>query len=237
MTAKTEKLDRPDSREEPALREAEDEHTDTLLEEIANAVTHGIAAGLAIAALVLLIVQAAGTGNALAVLSVILYGCSLIFMFLVSTLYHSIPTGRTKSIFLAFDHCAIFLLIAGTYTPITLLLLPGWEGWFLFGVQWAMAAGGVFLRLAVFRYLHPGFLVAYLVMGWIGFLFAGTLGEALGSRGVDLILIGGLFYTTGLGFYVWRRFPFNHMLWHLFVLSGAIFHFFAMTYFVLPKAA
>lgn len=213
----------------------EAEHTDSLIEEVANAVTHGIGAGLAIAALTILIIGAASTGNALAILAVILYGTTLFVLFLSSTLYHIIPNHRAREVLLTFDHCGIFLLIAGTYTPITVISLSGWRGWLLFGLIWGLALIGIAIRLFWIKYQHPIFIVLYVAMGWMGFIFSKSLGAALGVPGANLILIGGLFYTAGLVFFSWRKLPFNHMLWHLSVLAGSIFHFFAMVYYVVPK--
>lgn len=222
--------------ESPPPRTAEDEHSESLIEEIANAVTHGIGAGLAIAALVILTVAAASTESALAILAVILYGTTLITLFLSSTLYHSIPHRRTREVLLTLDHCGIFLLIAGTYTPITVISLAGWQGWLLFGLIWGLAITGILIRVFWIKYQHPVFIVLYVAMGWMGFIFSKSLGDALGVPGVNLILIGGLFYTAGLIFFSWRKLPFNHMLWHLSVLAGSIFHFFAMFYYVVPTA-
>lgn len=221
----------------PARKETEQEteHTDSLIEEVANAVTHGIGAGLAIAALTILVIGAASTGNALAILAVIIYGATLIVLFLSSTLYHMIPHRRAREILLTFDHCGIFLLIAGTYTPITVISLAGWRGWLLFGLIWGLALIGIAIRLFWIKYQHPIFIVLYVAMGWMGFIFSKSMGDALGVPGANLILIGGLFYTAGLVFFSWRKLPFNHMLWHLSVLAGSIFHFFAMIYYVVPK--
>lgn len=220
-------------------RKARSEHADlfreSLLEEIASAVTHGIGAGLAVAALVLGVIYAAEVESAWAIVGVAIYGATLIFTFLVSTLYHSLPFAKAKRVFLAFDHCAIFLLIAGTYTPIT-LVLKGWEGWFLFGAVWALAIAGVLLRLFWLRYMHPLFYVIYLAMGWMGFFFSAPIEEKMGWGGIELILIGGVCYTGGLVFYALRRLPFNHALWHLSVIAGAIVHFFAVYDYVIPSA-
>jgi hemolysin III len=222
-------------------RNARSEHADlareTLLEEIANAATHAIGAGLAVAALVLGVVYAAQVESAWAIVGAAIYGATLVFMFVASTLYHSIPKASVKRIFLAFDHCAIFLLIAGTYTPITLVVLTGWMGWTLFGLVWALAIAGVLLRLVWLRYMHPVFYLIYLAMGWIGFAMAGPLTARIGWGGVELILIGGVCYTGGLVFYALRRLPFNHALWHLAVIAGSILHFFAIYDYVIPTAA
>jgi len=219
-----------------ARTEDDDLTRESLLEEIANAVTHGIGAGLAIAALVLSVVYAANVESAWAIVATAIYGATLIFMFVASTLYHSLPYRRAKRVLLAFDHCAIFLLIAGTYTPITLVVMQGWQGWFLFGVVWGLAVTGLLLRLVWLRYMHPVFYVIYLAMGWVGFFFATPIEAKMGWNGVEMILIGGICYTGGLVFYALRRLPFNHALWHLSVIAGAIVHFFAVYDYVIPRA-
>jgi hemolysin III len=223
-------------------RNARSEHDDftreTLREEIASAATHAIGIGLAIAALVLGVVYAAEIESAWAIVAAAIYGATLVFLFAVSTLYHSFPMERAKRLFLAFDHCAIFLLIAGTYTAITLTVMNGtWQGWVLFGTVWALALSGMLLRLVWLRYMHPIFYVIYLAMGWVGFFFAGAVEAKVGWNGVEMILIGGVCYTGGLVFYALRRLPFNHALWHLAVMAGAIVHFFAVYDYVIPKAA
>lgn len=221
-----------------ARTEHDDLARESLLEEIASAVTHAIGVGLAIAALVLGVVYAAQIESAWAVVGAAIYGATLVFMFLVSTLYHSIPKPKAKRLFLAFDHCAIFLLIAGTYTAITLIVMNGrWQGWVLFGVVWGLALTGMLLRLIWLRYMHPIFYLIYLAMGWIGFAFADAVEAKVGWDGVEMILIGGVCYTSGLVFYALRRLPFNHALWHLSVMAGAIVHFFAVYDYVIPKAA
>ena len=220
-----------------ARNEHEDLFRETLVEEIASAATHGIGAGLAVAALVLGVVYAAQVESAPAIVGAAIYGATLVFLFMVSTLYHSLPFAKAKRVFLAFDHCAIFLLIAGTYTPITLVVMEGWQGWLLFGVVWALALTGTLLRLVWVRYMHPLFYLIYLAMGWVGFLFAGPIGSKIGWNGIELILIGGICYTGGLVFYALRRLPFNHALWHLSVVAGSILHFFAIYDYVIPRAA
>ncbi len=210
----------------------------SLLEEVANAVTHGIGAGLAITALVLGVIYAAEVESAWAIVGAAIYGATLVFMFLASTLYHGIPHAGAKRVFLVFDHLAIFLLIAGTYTAITLTVMNGtWQGWVMFGVIWGLALAGTLLRLIWLRYMHPVYYLIYLAMGWLGFAFADAVEAKVGWAGVELILIGGACYTGGLVFYALRRLPFNHALWHLSVLAGSIVHFFAIYDYVIPKAA
>ncbi len=212
------------------------EAAETLLEEIANAVTHGIGAALSIAGLVVMIVLAAINGGTWEVVAVTLYGATLVLVFLSSTLYHGVWHQGAKRVFRAFDHCAIYLLIAGTYTPIGLLVLPQPLGWVLCATLWTLALVGVVLRLWL-RRRHALSIPLYLAMGWLGVFWLGTLFDALGPAGSSLIVAGGLAYTGGLIFFAWRRLPFNHALWHLFVLAGSTCHFFAITLYVLPATA
>lgn len=212
------------------------EEAETLLEEIANAVTHGVGAALSIAALAILVALAALDGGAAAITTAAIYGTTLVFAYTSSTLYHGVWHRRAKRVFLAFDHCAIFLLIAGTYTPVTLLALPKPLGWILCAVLWSLAAVGITLRLWLGR-LSALLIPLFLAMGWLGFFWSGTVFESIGASGWWLLLAGGIAYTGGLAFYAWRRMPFNHAVWHLFVLAGSILHFFAVVDHVLPLAA
>jgi hemolysin III len=208
---------------------------ETLVEEIANAVTHGIGAALSVAALTILVALAAVDGGAGAVATAAVYGTTLVFAYTSSTLYHGVWHRRAKEIFLAFDHCAIFLLIAGTYTPVTLLALPQPLGWILCAVLWSLAVGGITLRLCLGR-LSLLLIPLFLAMGWLGFFWSGTVLESIGASGWWLLVGGGFAYTAGLIFYAWRRLPFNHTVWHLFVLAGSVLHFFAVVDHVLPRA-
>lgn len=224
------------------VRRARDDHDDlgreSVPEEVANAVTHAIGVGLAITALVLGVVYAAQIESAWAIVAAAIYGATLVFMFLVSTLYHSIPHLKAKRLFLACDHIAIFLLIAGTYTAITLAVMSGtWQGWVIFGIIWGLALTGIVLRVVWLRYMHPIFYVIYLAMGWLGFFFADAVEAKVGWDGVEMIIIGGVCYTGGMVFYALRKLPFNHALWHLSVLAGAIVHFFAVYDYIMPRAA
>lgn len=224
------------------VRRARDDHEDlgreSFAEEVANAVTHAIGVGLAITALVLGVVYAAEIESAWAIVAAAIYGATLVFMFMVSTLYHSIPHLRAKRLFLACDHIAIFLLIAGTYTAITLAVMSGtWQGWVIFGIVWGLALTGIVLRVVWLRYMHPIFYVIYLAMGWLGFFFADAVEAKVGWDGVEMIIIGGVCYTGGMVFYALRKLPFNHALWHMAVLAGSIVHFFAIYDYVMPRAA
>lgn len=207
-------------------------------EEAANAITHGIGSGLALVALVLGVAYAVQIGSVWAMVATAIYGTTLVWLFFVSTVYHVAAGAALKRLFMTLDHCAIFLLIAGTYTAIALTLMHGtWEGWVLLGVVWGLAILGLALRLVWLRYMHPVFYLIYLGMGWIGFVFADTVEATVGSDGVQLILVGGACYTGGLIFYALRRLPYNHALWHVAVLAGAMFHFLAVYDHVLPRAA
>jgi hemolysin III len=221
-----------------AREEDADLARESLPEEVASALTHGIGAALAIAALVLGVLYAVRIESAWAVVAAAIYGSTLVCLFVVSTLYHAVAQPGLKRVFLALDHCAIFLLIAGTYTAITLTLMHGtWQGWVIFGIVWTLALAGMLLRLVWLRYMHPVFYLIYVGMGWIGLLFAEAVEAKVGKDAIELIIIGGVCYTGGLAFQALRKLPFNHALWHLAVLAGAILHFVAVYEHVMPRAA
>jgi len=207
--------------------------SDSFAEEVANAVTHGIALLLAIAALVIMIVEAADAGSGGALFSAIVYGTSLVALFLSSTLYHALRHDGIRRFFLAFDHIAIFLVIAGTYTPLTLLAMPPETGWLLFALIWGLAWTGIVLRFTWMAGFEIISLLLYLVMGWVSMVWADTFFEGLGN-GVYLIIAGGASYTVGVAFYLLRRLPFNHAIWHLFALGGAVCHFLAVQLYAMP---
>lgn len=209
-------------------------HTYTKREEIANAITHGIGAALSVAALVILIVFAAWKGTAVHVVSFTIYGSAMLLLYVSSTLLHSFPPGRAKQFFEVMDHSCIYLFIAGTYTPILFHIVQGALGWTLFGVVWGVAiAGVVFKSFFASRFLVTSTLL-YIAMGWIIVFAWGPLVERLAPGGLNLLIGGGILYTVGTIFYVWRSFPYHHAVWHLFVLAGSILHFFSILLFVLP---
>ncbi|MCD6354920.1 MAG: hemolysin III family protein [Prolixibacteraceae bacterium] len=199
-------------------------------EEIFNSITHGIGTLLSIAALVVLIIFAATKGNVWHVVSFTIFGSTLVLLYLSSTLYHSFPNGKVKNIFVRFDHAAIFLLIAGTYTPFVLTVLRGTLGWTFFGIIWALAIGGVVIRsiyLTSFRKLMVGI---YLAMGWM-FIFAIVpMIHHLSGISIVFLFIGAGCYSLGVVFYVWRNLKYGHGIWHLFVLAGSVMHFFSVIY-------
>lgn len=202
----------------------------TLGEEIANTITHGIGFLLSIAGLVILITASAG--NAVAVTSLTIFGATLIMLYLASTLYHSIPHGSAKRVLEIFDHSSIYFLIAGSYTPITLVYLKGAWGWTLFGLVWGMALIGIVLSLLSAKRFRILRVLSYLVMGWLIIIAINPLREACPSALLIWLLIGGLSYTFGTLFYAWKKLPYHHTIWHLFVLGGSFTHFFGMLFFV-----
>lgn len=209
-------------------------HTYTKREEIANAVTHGIGTGLSIAALVVLIVFAATKGTAFHVVSFTIYGTAMLLLYAASTLVHSFPEGKAKRVFESLDHSFIYVFIAGTYTPILFHIVKGSLGWVLFGIVWGAAVFGVvFKSFFASKYLFTSTLV-YIAMGWIIVFAWKPLTAHLAPGGVQLLVTGGLLYTFGTVFYMWRSFPYHHAVWHLFVLGGSIVHFFAILLYVLP---
>lgn len=209
-------------------------HVYTQKEEIANAITHGIGVLLSIAALVLLILYSVQQGSAWYVVSATIYGVSMLLLYASSTLVHSFPEGKVKDLFEIFDHSAIYIFIAGTYTPIMLLVVKGVLGWTLLGIVWGVAVVGViFKAFFVKRFLYMS-TILYIAMGWLIIIAWGPLTATLPSGGIQLLVAGGLLYTFGAVFYVWRGFPFHHAVWHIFVLAGSITHFFAVLFYVIP---
>ncbi len=202
----------------------------SLGEEIFNSITHGIGILLSIAALVLLVVFAAIKGNAWHIVSFSIFGSSLVLLYLSSTLYHSFTREKIKNIFARFDHAAIFLLIAGTYTPFVLTTIRGPLGWTLFGIIWGLAITGVVIRsiyLTRFRKLMVGI---YLAMGWLFLMAIVPMVRNLPASSIAFLFIGGGCYSLGVIFYSWRKLKYGHGIWHLFVLAGSIMHFFSVLY-------
>lgn len=204
----------------------------TKFEEKLNAASHGIGALLGIAGLVLLIVFNTNKTD-WSLFSVIVYGISLIVLFTASTLYHSMKGEKRKHYFRIIDHISIYLLIAGTYTPVLLITLEKSLGWPLFWTVWGIAAFGVILKLFFTGRFEIFSTLLYLVMGWLIVFDFTNLSEAIGSKGVLWFFAGGLFYTVGIIFYAIHRIPYNHVIWHLFVLGGAIGHFFMILFYVI----
>ena len=206
----------------------------TLREEIANAVTHGLGIVLAIAALVTMATVAARNGDSWHVASCSIFGVTLVLLYTASTLYHSIQAERLRPLLRALDHSAIFLLIAGTYTPFTLVTLRGPWGWSLFAVVWSIGITGIILRLLLRERLHWLFVTLYLAMGWVVVIAIQPLLERLETGGLALLAAGGVAYTGGIAFYLWDRLPYNHAIWHGFCLLGSALHVGAVLFYVIP---
>lgn len=206
----------------------------TFGEEIAHCITHGAGALLAIAGLAVLVAFASLKGNAWHVVSVSLYGATLILLFTCSTLYHGITAPRAKVVLRHLDHAAIFLLIAGTYTPFALVNLRGPWGWTIFAVIWTLAVGGVLMQTRLIRRAKWVNALLYVLMGWLVVVAIKPLIAAVETGGLVLLIAGGLAYTLGTAFYVWKRLKFHHAIWHGFVLLGSALHFFAVLFYVIP---
>lgn len=203
----------------------------TGVEEVWHASIHGLGILLSIAALAILVAMSAVYSNAWAVVSSAIFGASLILMYSMSTIYHSVQNPNAKRILKKCDHIAIYYLIAGSYTPFLLVLMRGTFGWTLFGVIWGLAILGTILKIALpsngTKLWSMGL---YLGMGWMVVLASKTLFSVLSERGLAFLVLGGLFYTLGIAFYVWKSKPFTHAIWHFFVLMGSVMHFFAVLY-------
>lgn len=211
-----------------------DTHTYSKPEEMANAITHGIGVCLSVAALVVLITYSVQQGSISHVLSSIIYGASMLLLYLCSTLVHSFPEGKVKNLFEMLDHASIYLFIAGTYTPVLLLVIKGTLGWTLLSVVWGVALFGVIFKIFFFKKFLFLSTFIYIIMGWLIVTAWEPLTTALPKAGLVLLITGGLLYTVGTVFYMWRSFRFHHAVWHLFVLGGTAFHFFAILLYILP---
>ncbi len=189
---------------------------------------------MSIGGLVVLIVASVLHGTAWHVASFTIFGATMVILYLSSTMVHALPAGNAKDLFEIFDHSSIYLFIAGSYTPFTILVIQGTLGWTMFGVAWGLAiAGIVFKSYFVKKYLFTS-TILYVAMGWIITVGWTEIVENLHPNGVILLVAGGICYTVGAVFYVWRGFRFHHMVWHLFVLAGTISHFFCVLLYLLP---
>ncbi|WP_373897643.1 hemolysin III family protein [Haloimpatiens sp. FM7315] len=210
-------------------------------EEIANAIIHGVGALGAIAALVILIVYSCIYGNAWHIVSFTIFGSNLILLYIFSTLYHSIQAKKAKKVMRVFDHSSIFLLIAGTYTPFTLTVLRGPLGWTIFGIEWGLAILGIVFKAIVLskhEELEDGKLgkistLIYIIMGWFIVISLKKLYVSISTISLVMLVAGGVTYTLGSYFYSKKNMPYAHSIWHVFVLTASVFHFFAVL-FLLP---
>lgn len=203
-------------------------------EEFANALTHGLGLVLSLAGLAVLVFFALRSGTAWQIVSCSVYGITLVLLYAASTLYHSLSSSRWKRIFQVIDHSAIYLLIAGTYTPFTLVLLRGGWGWTLFGLVWIFSLAGILLKVFFLGRFPILSTALYLAMGWIVVIAAKPMLQRIPGPGLLWLLAGGLAYTLGVVFFAWRRMPFHHAVWHGFVLAGSVCHYFAVLLYVLP---
>ncbi|WP_404361794.1 hemolysin III family protein [Marinobacter sp.] len=202
-------------------------------EERLNVLSHGLASVASIAGMIVLVVLASMEANAWKIVSFSVFGISMTLLFVFSTLYHSVKGERARQVFKMLDHCAIFLLIAGTYTPFLLVNMRGTTGWIMFGTIWGLALLGIILKLGFGHRLKALQMAIYLGMGWLIVLASRELVETVSTLGVWLVVAGGLTYTLGIVFYLIKQIPFNHAIWHLFVVGGSTCHFFAIYHGVL----
>lgn len=200
----------------------------TLGEELFNAITHGIAALLAVAGCVVLLVRCHGQGGGVASVSSAIYGATLIILYTMSTLYHAISNEKAKQVFRVFDHVTIYLLIAGTYTPYTLACLGGALGWTLFGIVWAAAVVGIVFASISLRRFQKLSMICYIAMGWVILIAIKPLWQVIGTLSMVFLVIGGVLYTCGVLFYRMKESPYMHSIWHLFVMAGSIFQYFSI---------
>ncbi|MHC1695175.1 MAG: hemolysin III family protein [Eubacteriales bacterium] len=206
----------------------------TLGEEIFASVSHGVGIVFAISATTLLITGAVLFGDTMSVVSAAIYGFTLTLMYTMSTLYHAFPYPRVKAIFRIFDHCSIFLLIAGTYTPISLAGLRGTQGWILFAVNWGCAVIGIILNVISIKRFAKLSIVLYVIMGWMVFFTIRDVFAMLTLNGFIFLMAGGVFYMGGLIFYGLKKVRYTHAVWHLCVVAGSFMHFLCVLLYVLP---
>ncbi|MEW7997520.1 MAG: hemolysin III family protein [Candidatus Thiodiazotropha endolucinida] len=205
-------------------------------EEIVHTITHGVGVLLSIGGLAVLVAFSALYGDVWHITSSSIYGATLILLYSFSTLYHGIPYPKAKRVLQRLDHAAIFLLIAGTYTPFTLVNLRGPWGWTMFGLVWGIAIVGMVLELTCRKRYKWLSLSLYLGLGWLVLIAIKPMLLSVETGGLLLLLAGGLCYSLGVIFYVWKRLTYHHAVWHLFVLTGSVLHFFSVLFYVVPPA-
>lgn len=206
----------------------------SLSEELLNSISHGVGALFGIVATVLCIVKAAGTGDPWRIVSSAIFGATVLLLYLMSCLYHALKVNMAKRVFRVIDHCTIFLLIAGTYTPFTLITLRGTIGWWLFGIVWGMAVLGITLNAISLKKFSKISVACYLIMGWAILAAFQPLADALSPEGVALLIWGGVAYTVGAILYgIGSKVKYFHSVFHFFCLAGTVFHFFAIYLHVL----
>ncbi len=208
----------------------------TLGEEIANSVTHGVGALLSLVGTAVLLYRAARDGTTLHVVSFAVYGACLFLLHLTSTLYHALRPPRAKRVFRVFDHCSIYLLIAGTYTPFLLLSLWGRWGLTLLIAIWTLAVAGIVIKSLFIGRLQKASVFLYILMGWMIVVAAREAWARVPHAAIGFVAAGGLFYTLGVAIYAWKSLPYNHAVWHLFVLGGSVCHYVAILLYLMPHA-
>jgi hemolysin III len=208
----------------------------TLGEEIANSVTHGVGALLSLIGTAILLYRAARDGTTLHVISFAVYGSCLFLLHLSSTLYHALRPPQAKRVFRVFDHCSIYLLIAGTYTPFLLLSLWGRWGLTLLIAIWTLAIAGIVFKSLFIGRLQRASVLLYILMGWMIIVAAREAWIRVPHAAIGFVAAGGLFYTLGVAFYAWKSLPYNHAVWHLFVLGGSVCHYAAILLYLMPHA-
>jgi hemolysin III len=206
----------------------------TTTEELLHTITHGVGIVLSIAGLAIMVIYASNNGDGWHITSTAIYGATLILMYSASTLYHGIAHPRVKKIFRHFDHAAIYLLIAGTYTPFLLVSLRQEGGWILFAVIWSIALTGVCLEICRHKPIRKISLWLYMIMGWMIVVAINPMLQHVSTGGLVLLLAGGLAYTAGAIFYIREQMLYHHVIWHLFVLAGSILHYFSILFYVIP---
>lgn len=199
-------------------------------EEIANSITHMVGSALAIAAIVILVVFAVKHESAWYVVSYAVYGACLFILYLFSTLYHSIFNKKAKKVFRIFDHASIYILIAGTYTPFSLTVLRKHGGWIIFSVVWIAAIIGIVIKVFYCGKFEKLSTLLYVVMGWMIVIYFKALLLSMPFAGIEFLVAGGIVYTLGALLFLFDKIPYNHAIWHLFVMAGSICHFFAVLY-------
>jgi hemolysin III len=212
-------------------------HLETPAEEVASSITHGLGFVFSLIALLVLVTIASMGGDSRRIVTVSIYGGTLLLMYAASTCYHFVRSPRAKRALRIFDHASIYLLIAGTYTPFVLVSMGGGWGWSLFGVIWGLAVVGVLFKLFYVEYYETLSLILYVMMAWLALVAVKPLLTDVPIGGLVLLASGGAAYMAGIIFYLWDHLPFNHAIWHLFVIAGSVCHFIAVLVYVLPITA
>jgi hemolysin III len=206
----------------------------TPLEELFNSITHGIGAVVSIAGLILLIIFSSMYGNLNHLISCTIFGITLVLLYTASTLYHSSQKPNLKHKFKILDHSCIYFLIAGTYTPFLMVTIRGALGWSMFALVWSLTVIGILFKIFFVHRFKIISTIAYILMGWLIIFAIKPLLQSLPGGGLVWLICGGLAYTLGTIFYAWEKLPFNHAIWHLFVLTGSVCHFCAVMFYVIP---